>query len=175
MLFVLDSGLCLDSAWNLRGCVGHKPRSRPPVSAALLHIYACGSSGRLRQEICLFTVWTDAIATHLCWASSGSPLLSPWSSFWASRTLRNLPKSKDSTSGIGRKIVLSSGGPLSLRDPNHKGNTAHRCAASQKTAAEAHVLIRMPGGWQHSHSNFSFIDHHSTFLRNQQGDAGSDC
>lgn len=42
--------------------------SLPPLSAALLHIYARGSYVLLRQEIGLFAVWTGSIATHLCCA-----------------------------------------------------------------------------------------------------------
>lgn len=93
--------------------------------------------------------------------------------FWARGMLGSLHKSKDSTSSIGRKNVLSSEAFPELAGSKIQGRY-RRCTESENTAAKSHMLIRMPEGWQNLGSNFSSTHLHSTFLGNQQGDVGSD-
>lgn len=124
----------------------------------------------------------DMLVYCLAWLHCHSPVLSliwqPPSEpskafFWARRRLGSLHKYKDSTSGIGRKNVLSSEAFPELIGSKTRGQY-RRCTVSQKTAAKSHMLIRMPEGWQNSGDNFSSTDLCWTFPGNQMGDVGSD-
>lgn len=164
----------LDCAWNLRGCGGHKYIMKHEFTSSQCSFITylclwlqCASEAR------------DMLVYRLDWLHCLSPVLSL---IWQ-------PPSEPSKTCFEPEGGW--GACLNLKTP-HQTLAGRTCWAQRSswayrlkntgailqvqnvTKRQPHMWIRKTEGWRNSGSNFSFIDIHLTFLRNQQGDVGYD-
>lgn len=164
-------------AWNLGGCVGHRYIMKHEFTSSQCSFIAylclwlqCASEARDMLVYCLDWLHCLSPVLSLIWQSPSEPNETCFEPEGAWGACLNLKTPHQTLAEEHAEL----GGLPELTGSKIQGKYC-RCKMSQKRdTKQPNMLIRKTEGWQDSGSKFSFIDIHLTFLRNPQGDVGSD-